>query len=112
MVEVSACRDQERENIGFVACIHVQHNYAITMRTTLILQDQLAIAAKRVAAERRVSLSEVVNQALRHELYGNQPKAAAGKFQMPVFGNPISQATDSSPADFDRFLHDDTGIPS
>lgn len=82
------------------------------MRTTLILQDQLAIAAKRVAAERRISLSEVVNQALRHELYGYRPIASADRFQMPVFGNPISCTTDCSPADFDRFLHDDPGISS
>lgn len=90
----------------------MRHNYDMHMRTTLIIQDQLAIAAKRVAAERRISLSEVVNQALRHELYGLPPKASADRFQMPVFGNPISRAIENSPADFDCFLHDDPSISS
>jgi hypothetical protein len=78
------------------------------MRTTLILNDQVAIAAKLLAAERRVSLSQVIDDALRKELAGTFGKANEKKFSMPVFGNSTQGPIDSSPADFDALLHDDS----
>lgn len=56
----------------------------IWMRTTLILDDQLVRAAKRRAAEGDLTLSEVVNQALRASLLTPRPPAAA-PFRMPTF---------------------------
>jgi hypothetical protein len=69
------------------------HKYVIFMRTTLILDDQLIVAAKQKAASRHTTLSGVVNDALRLALF--QPAAAPVQvFTMPVFdgGIPLSHS--------------------
>ena len=54
------------------------------MRTTITLDDQLLRAAKRVAAERGVTLSEVVQDALRAQLAA-RPERAARRFKLITF---------------------------
>ena len=75
------------------------------MRTTLILNDELAAAAKRVAADRRTSLSQLVNDALRREL--EQPMPAGTPTTIPVFAGTGDQRPDTSPAELDSLGHDD-----
>ena len=54
-----------------------------------MLNDKLAAEAKRLAEERNVSLSEVVNEALRERLARPQSSEGAGSFSMPVFRGKI-----------------------
>jgi hypothetical protein len=63
----------------------------ICMRTTLVLDDGLLRQAKRRAAERDVTLSDVVNEALREAL--RQPTPTALPYSMITFGRadrPVS----------------------
>lgn len=59
------------------------------MRTTLVLEDQLFRSAKREAGKKGMTLSEVVNRALRKHFLAKSPDDS-GKvtFSMPVFGEP------------------------
>jgi len=57
------------------------------MRTTLTIADELLIEAKRIAVERRCSVSEVVNSALRSALKRWETQGAPKvRFQMPTYG--------------------------
>lgn len=58
----------------------------IRMRTTLILDDNLFQAAKRRAAERKSTLSDVVNDALRQLI--SRPAATKRRIKLPTFGDP------------------------
>ena len=53
------------------------------MRTTLVLDDRLFRDAKRRAASRGITLSELVGQALRAELA--RRSAPAGRFEIVTF---------------------------
>ena len=77
--------------------------HAQFMRVTVTLNDSIAIEAKRQAVARGLSLSQLVNEALRHEVAGCLVKTTQTKFTMPVFGNP-SSLIDSSPVDFHNIL--------
>jgi hypothetical protein len=56
----------------------------IRMRTTLVLDDGLLRQAKRRAAERNVTVSDVVNEALRDSF--GRPVPAAPPFSMTTYG--------------------------
>ena len=56
------------------------------MRSTVIIEDELFKKAKRRAAERGTTLSDLVNQALRESFA--KPDAAAPPFRMTTFGDP------------------------
>lgn len=54
------------------------------MRTTLTLDPDVAALLRRVQAERRASLKEVVNDALRVGLrHGDGPERQAGRYTTP-----------------------------
>ena len=74
-----------------------------SMRSTLILDDELFKKAKRRAAERGTTLSEVVNQALRESLA--KPESPARPFHMTTFGD-AKKKVHREPADF----HDATEV--
>jgi hypothetical protein len=63
----------------------------VCMRTTLILEDRLFREAKQKAAATGITLSELMNSALRRFL--RQPAKGLPereeKFHMPVFGEPV-----------------------
>ena len=63
------------------------------MRTTLVLEDGLFKKAKKEAVEAGVTLSEVMNTALRQHLRGGEKKRGQTVFAMPVFGEekPVHQ---------------------
>lgn len=74
------------------------------MRTTLVLDDALLRAAKRRAAERNLTVSDVVNEALR-DAFG-RPVPAAPPFSMAVYGS-ASRRVHHEPSDFAATLEDD-----
>ena len=56
------------------------------MRTTVTLPNDLLAAAKRRAAEEKVSLSKVVADALRDRLMRRSPPAPVSEFKLITFG--------------------------
>jgi hypothetical protein len=73
----------------------------IHMRTTLIIDDDLLRKAKLRAAEWNLSVSDVVNNALR-ECLGRSVRSAA-PFSLVTYGRS-SQRVHREPADFDASL--------
>lgn len=73
----------------------------IHMRTTLIVDDELLRQAKRRAAERNLTVSAVVNGALRE--YLGRPGAAALPFAPITYGR-ASNHVHHEPSDFDAAL--------
>ena len=71
------------------------------MRTTLVLDDALLRQAKRRAAERDLTVSEVVNEALR-ESFG-RPVPAAPPFSLATYGRP-GRRVRHEPSDFESEL--------
>jgi Arc/MetJ family transcription regulator len=68
------------------------------MRTTVILNDKLVAEAKRLAAARNTTLSEIVNEALRECLARPPASGSAKSFRMPVFRGE-GRRLDSAPAE-------------
>jgi len=87
-----------------------KHHYAARMRTTLMIHDELYSEVKRVAAGRRTSVSQVVNDALRREVSGNAQRMKVPLVRIPVFGPSTDGSTDTSPAEFDALLNEDAGM--
>ena len=71
------------------------------MRTTLVLDDGLLRQAKRRAASRNLTVSDVVNEALR-ESFG-RPTPEALPFSMITYGDPARRVR-QEPADFSAIL--------
>lgn len=69
------------------------------MRTTLVLNDELVAEAKRVAANRGMNLSSVVNEALRKALQPTPATGTATPFSIPTFLPATTKPTDSLPTD-------------
>jgi hypothetical protein len=73
------------------------------MRTTLVLDDGLLRQAKRRAAERNTTVSQVVNEALRESL--SRPVGKAPPFSMTTYGDPARRIR-LEPADMSALLED------
>lgn len=56
-----------------------------SMRSTVVIDDQLFKLAKRRAADLQMTLSDVINQALRDSL--SKAAVAAPPFEMVTFGH-------------------------
>ncbi len=56
------------------------------MRTTLNLDDALLAQLKALAAQRRTTLSQVVEDAVRHSLTLHQQAASQPPLSLPVYG--------------------------
>jgi hypothetical protein len=66
------------------------------MKTTLDLPDDLLIEAKRVAAQRRTTLKEIITHSLRRELSMDKMSASLppeSPFEIGVLGLPILKKT-------------------
>jgi hypothetical protein len=74
------------------------------MRTTLVLDDALLRQAKRRAVERNVTISDVVNEALREAF--DRPTAAARPFSMITYGQR-GRRQRHEPADFAAAIEDE-----
>ena len=77
----------------------------ISMRTTLVLDNQLFRQAKRRAAERNLTLSDVVNEALQ-ESFKDPARATASPFSMITYGRARGRVH-HEPADFAERLEDE-----
>ena len=75
------------------------------MRTTLILDDELVREAKHRAVSLNITLSELINRALRDTLRP-RPGPAEPPFRMTTYG-PVEPVVDHEPADFYIALEDD-----
>jgi hypothetical protein len=78
----------------------------VRMRTTLVLDDELLRRAKYRAAERNLTVSDVVNQALRAAL--SEPAPTAQPFTMPTYG--AGATVRHEPSDFDPTLEDEAPV--
>lgn len=76
----------------------------ICMRTTLVLDDALLRQAKRRAAERSLTVSDVVNEALR-DAFG-RPVPTAPPFSMVTYGS-AGRRVRHEPSDFTTELEDE-----
>lgn len=74
------------------------------MRTTLVLDDGLLRQAKRRAAERNLTVSDVVNEALRDSFGRRVP--AAPPFAMTTYGTRGGRVR-HEPSDFAAELEDE-----
>jgi hypothetical protein len=77
------------------------------MRTTLVLDDALLRQAKRRAAERDLTVSDVVNEALRESFRDTSP--AAPPFSMVTYGG-AGRRVQHEPADFAAELEDEDRV--
>jgi hypothetical protein len=80
------------------------------MRTTIILNDKLAVAAKRLAAARNTTLSEIINEALRARLAQPPASSPTRSFKMPVYQGE-GRRVDSTPGELARLNEDDEFEP-
>lgn len=76
----------------------------IKMRTTLVLDDALLRRAKRQAAERNLTVSDVVNEALRESFA--RPMPIAAPFSMITYGH-AEHLVRHEPSDFAAVLEAD-----
>jgi hypothetical protein len=74
------------------------------MRTTLVLDAELLRQARRCAAERDLTVSDIVNEALREFL--RRPAPAAPPFSMVTYGRSGRLAR-HEPEDFAAALEDE-----
>lgn len=70
------------------------------MRTTLTIDDELIVIAKKQAAEEGRSVSSVVSDALRRFLDAPKLPLERRPFVMPTFSGSGRDAIDSEPHDF------------
>ncbi|MEX2546305.1 MAG: type II toxin-antitoxin system VapB family antitoxin [Chloroflexota bacterium] len=73
------------------------------MRTTLVLDDRLLTQAKKRAADRKTTVSEVVNDALRDSFA--RPDGPRRPFRLITYGDP-SKREHLSPADIKAILEE------
>lgn len=74
------------------------------MRTTLIIDDDLLRRAKRRAAEWKLTVSDVVNNALRETL--GRPVREAPPFSLITYGRP-GKRVHHEPSEFDTALENE-----
>lgn len=74
------------------------------MRTTLVLDDEVARQVRRRAAESGTTLSEYVTRALRDALAAPEPQATP--FEMITYGSR-GRRSRHEPADFAQALEDE-----
>lgn len=75
----------------------------IRMRTTLVLDDRLVREAKKLAADRKTTVSEIVNQALRDSF--DRPQPPARPFRLITYGGP-GKSEHLSPEDIKAILEE------
>ena len=78
----------------------------IYMRTTMVIDDDLLRRAKKRAADMGITVSDVVNRALREALSQQAPPAALPPFRMVTFGRGQPRV-DHRPEELARALEDE-----
>ncbi len=72
----------------------------------MVIEDELVVSAKKLAAERGCSLSALVGDALRTLLDKDERPAIRHPFRLPVFDGG-DRKVDTPPADFRKLAEDD-----
>jgi len=98
---LTSSQEVRHEDLLLDTFLHI--HMVICMRTTLVLEDALLRQAKRRATERNMTVSELVNEALRESLA--RPRATAPPFSMVTYGRG-SAKVHHEPADLDAALED------
>ena len=80
------------------------------MRTTLIIEDELFVSVKKLAAERGSSVSGVVVEALRGFMNNGHHFAERAKFVMPTFDGG-GERIDTTPVEFHQLEEDSELAP-
>jgi hypothetical protein len=78
------------------------------VRTTIIVEDKLLRRAKQRAARAGITLSELVERALREVM--REPVTSPEPFRMPVHGSRTARSS-HEPEDFARALLDEDAAP-
>ena len=78
----------------------------MNVRTTVVIDDEIMRQAKRRAAEEGISVSEVLNRALRDALSPPPRTEPLPPFRMVTFGRGAGE-TDHQPEDFVRLLEEE-----
>jgi len=82
------------------------------MRTTLTIADDILVEAKRIAAEKRCTVSAVVNDALRVALKQGRTRGSSAPFEMPTYGGAgVRKAPGISPAGMAKLGEEDELAP-
>jgi hypothetical protein len=76
----------------------------ISMRTTLVIDDELLRQVKRKAAERNATISDIVNDALRQCL--ERPVSAVVPFSLVTYGRS-DESVSHEPSEFSAALEDE-----
>ncbi len=76
------------------------------MRTTMVIDDDLFRKAKKRAAEMGVSVSDVVNRALREAFSERTPAVSLPPFRMVTFGRGQPRV-DHPPAELAQAMEDE-----
>jgi len=76
----------------------------ICMRTTLVLDDKLLTQAKKRAADRKTTVSEVVNDALRDSF--GRSDVPRRPFRLITYGDP-SKPVHVSPAEMKAIIEEE-----
>ena len=72
----------------------------------MVIEDELVVSAKKLAAERGCSLSALVGDALRALLDKGERPAISHPFRLPVFDGG-GRRVDTPPSDFRKLAEDD-----
>lgn len=81
------------------------------MRTTLMLNDELVAEAKRKAADRQVSLSTIVNEALRGALLDRPTTDGGEAFAMPTYRPTKAADNDMTPEEMHQLMATEEAAP-
>ena len=74
------------------------------MRTSLMLNDELVAEAKRQAADRQVSLSTIVNEALRRALHPPTSAEKPTRLRIPTYRPADAGIRDTTPDQLDELM--------
>lgn len=81
------------------------------MRTTLVIDDELFVSAKKLAAEMGCSVSSVFTEALRSYVSNQERPVNRTTFHMPIFDGGGAKSIDSLPAAFHQLDEDSELAP-
>jgi hypothetical protein len=80
------------------------------MRTTLIIDDELFVSVKKLAAEEGCSVSFVVADALRGYVNNRERRTERSRFHMPTFDGG-GRSIDSQPVEFHQIDEETELVP-
>lgn len=74
------------------------------MRTTLLLRDDLVEVAKKRAAERKTTLSAIVDEALMRSLSTERLRGDETEVHLPTYAPSKAMPQDTSPAEIHELM--------